>query len=93
MSEISDDLKQIVSTTIDSIKEGLNGKECSVAGLIEFEVAVVKSINSKGGFRFIIAEAGGNYNKESISRIKFSIAGNNNQGARRNGFLWLGDKP
>jgi hypothetical protein len=92
MSEISEDLQQIVSTAIESIKAGLKGKECSVAGGIEFEVAVVKSMNTKGGFRFIIAEAGGNYCKESVSKIKFLVVGNNNIDFRLKGLTWLGDK-
>jgi hypothetical protein len=87
--EISEDLKEIVSTTIESIKEGLKGKQCGVAGLIEFEIAVIKSKEAKGGLKFLIADASGNYSKESVSRIKFSVLGNNTDIGRRIGALWL----
>jgi len=30
-----------------------------VAGLIEFEIAVIKAKGAKGGFRFLIADASG----------------------------------
>ena len=56
MVEVSEDLKEIVSTTIESIKEGMKGKGTGVVGSIKFELAVVKA---KGGFKFLIAEVGG----------------------------------
>jgi len=86
--EISGDLKEIVSTTIESIKEGMKGKECGVIGPIEFELAVIKSKEAKGGLKFFIADASGNYSKESISKIKFQIGGIR---TRRSAFplLWL----
>ena len=87
--EVSEDLKEIVSTTIESIKEGLKGKQCGVAGLIEFEIAVIKTKEAKGGFKFLIADALGNYSKESVSRIKFSVIGSNTDIGRRIGAVWL----
>ncbi len=86
MVEISEDLKEIVSTTIESIKEGLKGKECGVIGPLKFELAVVKSKGAKGGLRFLIAEAGGDYSKESISKIEFQVVGVK---SRHGGLLWL----
>jgi len=86
LSEINDDLKQIVTSTIESIKEGMKGKDCGVIGMIEFEIAVIKSKEAKGGFRFLIADASGNYSKESISKIKFNVIGT---GTRNTGLLWL----
>jgi len=90
--EISEDLKEIVSSTIESIKEGIKGKECGVVGLIEFELAVVKAKEAKGGFRFLLADASGNYSKESISKIKFSVGGTR---PRYGSFplLWLTEGP
>jgi hypothetical protein len=73
--EISEDLKEIVSTTIESIKEGMKEKECGVVGTIDFEIAVIKSKEAKGGFRFLVADASGNYSNESVSKIKFKILG------------------
>ena len=85
-SEISEDLKEIVSTAIESIREGMKSKECGVIGPIEFEVAVIKSKEAKGGLRFLIVDASGNYSKESISKIKFSIIGTK---TRQTNLLWL----
>lgn len=73
MSETSNDLKEIVSTTIDSIKEGLKGRDCAIIGTVKFELAVVKMKEAKGGFRFFIAEAGGNYSSQNISKISFEV--------------------
>jgi len=73
--EISEDLKEIVSTTIESIKEGMKGKGCGVVGPIEFEIAVIKSKEAKGGLKFFIADASGNYAKENISKIMFKVMG------------------
>jgi hypothetical protein len=86
--EISEDLKQLVSTTIESIKEGLKGKGCSLIETIDFEVSVIKSSEAKGGFRFFVADASGNYSKESISKIKFKVIGSNTE-FRKQDVLWL----
>ena len=85
-------MKEIVSTTIESIKEGLKGKKWCVAGLIEFEIAVIKTKEGKGGLRFLIADASGKYAKESISRIKFSVLGTDTDLGRSNGSIWLNEK-
>lgn len=87
MVEISEDLKDIVSSTIKSIREGLKDKQCGVIGPIEFELAVIKVKEAKGGMKFLIADTSGNYSKESVSKIKFQIGG---KGARFP-FLWLTD--
>lgn len=76
LSEISEDLKQIVSSTIESVKEGMKGKDCGVVGTIKFELAVVKVREAKGGFKFFIAEAGGNYSSQNTSKITFEVGGN-----------------
>ncbi len=75
MVEISEDLKEIVSSTIDSIREGLKDKNVQIAGTIKFELAVIKQKKGKGGIRFLIADASGEYSKESISRITFEVVG------------------
>ena len=85
--QISEDLKEIVSTTIESIKEGMKGKECGVIGSIDFEVAVIKSKEAKGGFKFFIADASGNYSSESISKIKFKVIGSHTNFSH--GTIWL----
>jgi hexokinase len=86
--DISEDLQKIVSTTIDSIREGLKDKQCGVIGQVEFEIAVIKSKEGKCGVKFLIADAGGNYCKESVSRIKFNVIGINTPHGRQLG-TWL----
>jgi len=87
--EVSEDLKEIVSTTIESIKEGMKGKGTGVVGPIKFELAVIKAKGAKGGFKFLIAELGGNYTSESISKIKFEIGPKKVLRGHEFPFLWL----
>jgi hypothetical protein len=87
--EVSEDLKEIVSTTIESIREGMKGKECGIVGTIDFEIAVIKSKEAKGGLRFLIADASGNYSSESVSKIKFKVIGSHTEIGRRIGAVWL----
>ena len=87
MVEISKDLKDIVSTTIESIREGMKDAKCGVAGTIDFEVAVVKSKEGKSGFRFFIADASGKYSKESISKVSFKVLGST--GTNVDKLVWL----
>jgi hypothetical protein len=68
-------LKEIISTTIESVKAGMKGKECGVSGFIKFELAVVKVKEAGGRFKFLIAEAGGNYSSQTVSKISFGIIG------------------
>jgi hypothetical protein len=53
-------LKTLVSSTIQSIKEGMADAKCGVVGTIDLEVAVIKSKGAQSGFRFFIADASGN---------------------------------
>lgn len=87
-TEISEDLKELVSTTIESIKEGIKGKGCSLIETIDFEVSVIKTSEAKGGFKFFVADASGNYSNESISKIKFKVIGSNTE-FRKHDVLWL----
>ena len=75
MVEIIEDLKEIVDSTLFSIGEGLEGKNCSLIGEVEFELAVIKKGDMKGGFKLFLADASGKYSKESVSRIKFKVVG------------------
>jgi hypothetical protein len=90
---MSEDLKEIVSSTIESIREGIKGKGCGVAGTIKFELSVVKGKNEKGGIRFYIAEVGGNYSSEIISKIKFEIGATKVHRGPDIPFLWLTESP
>jgi hypothetical protein len=87
--EISDDLKGLVATTLDSIKDALQNKKAGVMGAVEFEIAAIKSKEVGGGFRFLVADASGNYSKESVSKIRFHVVG---YGAVPSSQLWLKDE-
>jgi hypothetical protein len=88
--EINEELKKLVSTSIASVKEGLKGKECSVIGLMHFELAVVTAKEAKGGFKFLnLADCSGQYSKECMSKIQFDIIGTNTEIGRRLGASWL----
>lgn len=87
--KISKDLKEIVSTTIESIKEGIKDKDVGLLGAIHFELSVIKSKGARGGFKFFITDASGNYSKESVSRITFSVQGVR---SRHGGLLWLHER-
>lgn len=90
--EISNDLKEIVSTTIESIKEGTKGKGCGLAGPIEFEIAVIKTKAGKRGFKFLIAEASGDYAKENVSKISFKVMSPRDVYGTRITGVWLTEK-
>ena len=66
-------LTDFIHSTIDSIEDGLNGRMYQVKGCIKFEVAVAITKEVGGRLRFRLADASGQYNKESISRIIFEI--------------------
>jgi hypothetical protein len=65
--------KELISSTVEGISESLKGKSVGVLGVIEFELSVVTKKVGGGKVKLILAEAGGKYEKEEISKIKFSI--------------------
>jgi len=69
----SEELKNFVSSTIESIEEGLKGKKYRLSGCIEFEVAVVNVKKGEGGLKLFVVDASGKYGKENVSKIKFKI--------------------
>jgi len=71
----SEELKELVSSTISSIEEGMENKKGKylIDGGIEFEVAVVNVKKGEGGIKLLVVNVGGKINKENISKIKFKI--------------------
>jgi len=69
----SEELKNFVSSTVESIEEGLKGKKYNLSGCIEFEVAVVNIKKAEGGFKLFVVDASGKYGKEDVSKIRFKI--------------------
>ena len=75
MVGISEDLRDLVSSTINSVKEGLKEEKCRVSGTIKFEVSVAVSKEAKTGLKIFVVDASGNYTKDNISKITFEIEG------------------
>lgn len=71
----SEELKELVSSTITSIEEGMKDKSQKylIDGSIEFEVAVVTLKKGEGGIKIYVVNAGAEYSKEDITKIKFKI--------------------
>lgn len=69
----SEDLKDLVSSTIDSIEKGLKDKKYLLSGSIEFEIAVVNFKKGKSRIKLLVVDASGKVGKENISKIKFKI--------------------
>ena len=69
----SQEIKELVGSALASLTEGLEGTNCMIAGLVDFEIAVIKVGDMKGGFKLILADASGKYSEKSISKIKFSV--------------------
>ena len=63
MVEIIEDLKETIDSTLFSIGEGLKNKNCQLLGAVEFELAVIKKGDMKGGFKLIMADASGKHSK------------------------------
>jgi len=82
----SQEIKEIVSSTLNSLAEGLEGNNSMIAGLVEFELSVIKEGNMKGGFKLILAEASGKYDEKRISKIKFSVIGKDTR--KFEPFMW-----
>ena len=69
----SEELKNFVSSTIESIEAGLKDKKYRLSGCIEFELAVVNVKKGEGGLRLFVVDASGKYGKEDVSKIRFKI--------------------
>lgn len=76
MAEVdSKELKDFISSAINSIKSGLSEQDHVVAlGVIEFELAVVKTKRKGAGFNIHVVDASAKYDKEVVSKIKFKAA-------------------
>ena len=68
-----DSIKELVASTVEGLKEAVKDKDVAVLGVVEFELSVITKKVGKGRFKLVLVEAGANYEKEKISRIKFYI--------------------
>lgn len=65
--------KELISSTIEGVSEALKGKPVAVLGVMEFELSVVTKKTAGGKLKLLLAEAGANYQKEAVHKIKFNI--------------------
>ena len=73
MSEEYPELSEYLKNVQTGIQSGIT-EDFYLKGDIEIELAIVKTKTAGGKLRILVAEAGGNYEKETLSRIKFKIA-------------------
>ena len=71
----SNELKEFIRSTIDSIEQGTQGNtpKYYVNGSIKFEIAVVSTKKVDGGFKLFVANATGKISNEAVSKISFEI--------------------
>ena len=76
MSNIDgEELKNLVSSTIDNIEAGLKGKnkQYVLSGNIKFEVAVVTVKKGEGGLKLYVVGVSGKKSEKSVSKITFEV--------------------
>ncbi len=69
----STELTAFITAVSDGVAKSQKQGVLELVTPIEFEISVTIKNQGKGGLNIIIVEAGGKYEKESISKIKFSM--------------------
>lgn len=72
MSDESE-LSNFVKDVMDSLQSAENNTNAIIYPKIDFEVAVTTIKEAGGKFKLIVAEAGGKYEKETLSKVKFTV--------------------
>lgn len=67
------DITEIINNTKEAITKSESDNQLQLNGDIKFELAVIAKKEAGGKLKFIVAEAGGDYNKETVSKISFSM--------------------
>jgi hypothetical protein len=78
----SDDLSAYVNSVVEGVVKGLPGGFI-LRSPIKFEISVAKVKVAAGGFRVIVAEVGGKYGQEEVSKITFSSERKGRNSARK----------
>jgi len=66
-------IKDVISSTIAGITESVKDKDVALLGVVEFELSVITQKTAGGKAKLVLVEAGADYRKEQISKIKFYI--------------------
>lgn len=69
----SKELTDFITAVNEGITKGQKQGTLELVTPIEFEISVAIKKEGKGGLNITLLEAGGKYEKESISRIKFAM--------------------
>jgi hypothetical protein len=67
------ELKEYIKSSIDAIKGGVEGTGFVIAKPIEFNLAVMNTVEGGGGLRIYVVKAEGRLKSEEISHIKFEV--------------------
>jgi len=72
MTDDSIPIEDVISSVQDQILNGLH-PDFTLNGSIELEVSVSKAISIDGKVKLFVFQAGGDYDKENIAKVKFKI--------------------
>lgn len=73
MQTQSKELQEYIQSSIEAIKNAVQGTGFEVSNAIEFSLAVTNTSEAGGGVKIFVAKADGKLTSEEISHIKFSV--------------------
>lgn len=73
MTDESTSLTDFINAVKNGIKNSQEAGSFELLTPIEFEVTVATTKEGKAGLNIVVVGAGGKYEKESVSKIKFSM--------------------
>lgn len=73
MAKDSSELAEFINAVRKGIETAQENALFELLTPIEFEISVIVKKEGKGGINIVIVGAGGKYEKESVSKIKFSM--------------------
>jgi len=68
------ELENYIKSTLSAIKDGLEGSGFKLDKNIEFDVAVINTVEGGGGLKIYVAKAEGKLKSEEINHIKFEVS-------------------
>lgn len=70
----SQELTEYIKGVITAIESATQNNNHYLSGNVEFDLAVVTTKKGEGSLKLFVVNAGGEIEKEAISRVKFQIA-------------------
>ena len=67
------DIENFVRSVLNGIDKALDEKRYIRGGVVDFNLAVVKTKTGSSGFKIFVAEAEGKYSSEKMSTVKFTV--------------------